>query len=312
MTTIRSACLAAALSSICLLSSGVLAQDPEAAPKAAAKPLRDIGQVVVYGEAILAAPLPGRVRGRVDVDKTLARVRACRADTFAFAIGDGDFDWDDFQALAKGADAAGIKVWASFRLPQHGANSRPFLGAFEKWAEEIAELAATHASIAAVVLVELDYGRNPRFLHPPRTTALRKTLNAAGVSLLGSIFDPEKAWITAYDDALDGVVLRWTKFNQILNLTGMLAGLEALCPAKWKRLVAFETRPWGGSREPFDPLLLGACLNAASKRSDGVVVRQLDLAVPATILPQRDGSGAHFTALETFTKRLEERKAKKG
>ncbi|MCA8968421.1 MAG: hypothetical protein KDC95_01505 [Planctomycetes bacterium] len=280
------------------------AQDTAAAAVATpsdTRPLRDIGQTVVFGRALRLPPLPGRREGRVDVQKTLARVREVGADTFGFPIGDGDFDWDDFQALAAAADGLGIKLWASFRLPQRGANSRPFLGGFEKWSTEIGTLADSHPSIVAVLLPELEHGRNPRFLHPPRTATLRRNLNEHGVSLLGSVYDPEEDWISKYENSLDGCVLRWTKFNQILNLTGMLAGLRAMCPPHWKRVVAFETRTFGASTEPMDPILLSACLRVAKKRTDGIMVRQLDMTMPATILPQRDGNGAHFDALKTWT-----------
>lgn len=292
---------------VLLVTSSAACQDESAPKETAASELRDIGKIVIQGEVLRALPMPGRREGRVDIAKTLSRVATAGADSFVFAIGDGEHDWDDFKLLAAAADNQNIKLWTSFRLPSHRANSHPYKGLFEKWSTEIAAVAEKHPSVVAVLLPELEQGRNPKFVHPARCGTLRANLNKSGVSLLGSAFDPELQWIRLYENSLDGVVLRWTKFNHIFNLSAMLSGLEAMCPKRWKRLVAFETRPWAGSPEPPHPELIRFSLNIAIKRTDGVVLRQLDLRQPAVIAPTKDGNGAHFKELQAFSRAFRER-----
>lgn len=270
----------------------------DAAPRAA---LRALGTRLAHGETRRLAPLPGRREGRVDVAACVARLRECGADGFVYDIGDGDKDWEDCGALAKGFAAAELKLWVTIRLPDHQANSMPYRGNFDEWARQVAGLAKKHESVVAFLLRELEQGRNSRFVHAGRAETMRKILNAEGVSLLASVHDPEDTWIEMFKDSLDGVSLRWTKFNQLSNFTGMLSGLKALCPKEWKRYVTLETRAWGGSRNPPDPILTMGSLKAASTRTDGVLLRQLDLRKPALHSKAASGNSVYFETLRAFS-----------
>lgn len=266
------------------------------------KKLRALGKHLAHGEALRLDPLPGRRDGRVDIKTTILRLQECGADGFVFDVGDGDWDWKDCQALAEAFDPAGLKLWITVRLPGRRANSNPHRGSYEKWANAIAALAEKHESVAAMLLRELEQGRNGKFLHAARTANLRDIVNAKGVSLLASAHDPDDAWIAMYKDSLDGISLRWTKFNQLSNLTGMLAGFKALSPKSWKRYLTLETRRWGASNGPPDPVLTSSSLQVARKRVDGVLLRQLDLRTPALHSPAaKTKNSAYFDVFKTFT-----------
>ena len=305
--------LATACALTVLLSSTSSCQDSKSATETdtASVTLRDIGNIVVNGREIRKPPLPTRRQGRVDVEKTLARVKLAGADAFVFHIGNGDHDWDDFKLLAQGADKQGVKLWGAFRLPVHRANSMPFQGNFEKWCSSIAELAKKHPSIVAILLPQLEQGRNPKFVHLHRCAALRNLAHEGGISLIASVFDPESEWIALYKNSIDGIMLRWTKFNNILNLSGMLSGVAAMCPKRWKRIICFEGRAYFGASKPIDAEGLGIQLQIAMRRAHGVAVHLLDLENPSKVDPLRSGDSAQWKAVQAFSTRWRERSKRK-
>ncbi len=257
-------------------------RQPEKRPK-----LRPLPRWIAYTDPIRKPAPPGRQEGRVDIEKTIEALKLARVECFAFRLWRGPDELADLKLLLPAAQRAGIQVWASFVPPSMGANSMPHRGAFDDWAREFAELGKQFANFTALYLIELDQGRNPRFLPPPRVAGLHDIVNAVGMNLVGEVYDVVPQFVQRYAGSLDAVVVDWVHTDDVRNLAGWLAGAKALLPRGMKVLPSFFASrvPWAA--KPPSPQLFYYELRA-SLQQDGCVLRRLDLKRPATE-PSQDG-----------------------
>lgn len=259
--------------SLCFLPRAAPVQDREPAPPK----LRELADSISFSRPLRHPPAIGRKLGRVDLPATLKALQDLKVKAYDFLVWQGPDDWKDCQAFLPMAARAKIQIWISIVPPTMGGNSFPYLGDYLRWAKEITELGKLHANLAAMRLVDIDYGRNPRILYPEMLIEMKKELHAAGLHLLGGIYDMTKRFVTRYRDTLDGVVLHYTNQTSIYNLAGFLEGARGIAPGGWKMFVGYycSKTDWYG-RDP-DPIHLYYCLRRATAQTDGFFLADLDL-----------------------------------
>jgi hypothetical protein len=97
---------------------------------------------------------PRKTDGRVDVDRLIAELVECHANTYSFCIHRAETDWDDLKLILPAARKQGIKVWGSIVPPSESPPrtkmyAEPFKLDYQKWAIEFAKLGVQEPNLVA-------------------------------------------------------------------------------------------------------------------------------------------------------------------
>jgi len=128
--------------------------------------------LVLVPYSLMNAPT-GSVRGvydneprladkHVDAATLISKIKAANANTYNYLVGHEATDWTDLPAFLDAADEAGIDVWVTLlppsESPPYGTSySEPHRLDFLAWAHAISNLSASHKSLKAWSIDNLNY-----------------------------------------------------------------------------------------------------------------------------------------------------------
>jgi hypothetical protein len=148
-------------------------------------------------------PIGCTKRGHVDAQRTIARLQALNANTYAFFV-QCERDWDDLRGeFAAAAQAAGLKLWV-YLLPPSScppkgkgtcAEYGPYCEDYLAWARAIARLSARYPVVTAWVID--DFAVNADTSRPwPTSPILDRRLVGCSPRATQPIFDAKEAIFT--------------------------------------------------------------------------------------------------------------------
>ncbi len=224
-----------------------------------------------------AGELPDK--GRWDLEALMKSFALFGTDGLVIEISDSKSDWKNLPKLLDITDKLNrvqARVWVAIRTPVDGGNSEPFLGAYIRWAEEIAKLAKKHPSLVALYIPKIYRGKNLFIIHPGKLARMRAALRPQGVSLIGQIYDLIPENISDYSPYLDGIVLQYTNTQSPLNLESFLFMAKKLSPKNWKVLGGYSLGPNLFSKKTPPPWLVTYFIRHAMFRCDGFCLDTLE------------------------------------
>ena len=211
-------------------------------------------------------------KGRWDLKALMKSFTQFGTDGLVIEISDSKSDWENLPKLLDQMDKLNrvqAKVWVAVRTPVDGGNSEPFLGAYIRWAEEIAKLAKEHPSLVALYIPKIYRGKNMFIIHPGKLARMRAALRPQGVNLIGQIYDLIPENISDYSSYLDGIVLQYTNTQSPLNLESFLFMAKKVAPKNWKVLGGYSLGPNRFGKKTPPSWLVSYFIRHAMFRCDG-------------------------------------------
>jgi hypothetical protein len=100
--------------------------------------------------------------GHVDVPALISAIKDSNANTYNYLIGHETTDWEDLPGFLDAAEREGIDVWVTVLPPSESPpfgsmSSEPYGLDFVSWARAIANLSASHKSLKAWSVDNLDH-----------------------------------------------------------------------------------------------------------------------------------------------------------
>ncbi len=194
------------------LTSHLFAQEPSRRPKQKNWPGLSQPGLADYDSELR---LPN---GRVDIDRTLRRVKQLHVGTYYFLIDHAATDWDDLKLFLPKAAKAGLEVWVYILPPResppspYGATfSEPFRLNYPRWAEEIARLSLKHPNLTGWMID--DFYLDHKFFTPDYVRdfqAKAKAINPR-LAFLPLMYPPEmtRESVEQYRHVVDGIVVAY-------------------------------------------------------------------------------------------------------
>ena len=149
----------------------------EAAPPAPSAPSggeadAQARRAAVRGAIGTYAGIPCGPDGKVDFDRLLRELDDIRANTYHWLIARAGTDWEDLHRFLPLAREKGLRVWVTLLPPSESRPnhySEPFRLDYERWAEELAKLAAREPALVAWSVDDFAY--NLKIMTPDRMRA---------------------------------------------------------------------------------------------------------------------------------------------